>query len=158
MNCTIEPRNNTERRQNKTHRTQTYIATCTQKRVQKLSLYFFKCLKKAYCTQIRGGIFNRRCVASQGQHLDWNRRTDSHMRASECPNWTSTHLHHTADHDTPACLDGETSTVLRKVSEQGIGIKRETHSRRTRSRRTPDIHTSETLSSGQHHIAPNICV
>ena len=137
MNCTIEPSNNTERRQNTTHRTQTYITTCTQNRVQKSSLYF-KCLKKAYCTQKRGGIFNRRCVASPGQDSDWNRRTDSHMRASECPNWTSTHLHHTADHDTPACLDGETSTVLRKVSEQGIGIKRETH-----SRRTPDEYSAQ---------------
>ena len=138
MNCTIEPSNNTERRQNTTHRTQAYIATCTQKRVQKLSRYFFKCLKKAYCTQKRGGIFNRRRVASPGQDSDWNRRTDSYMRASECPNWTSTHLHHTADHDTPACLDGETSTVLRKVSEQGIGIKRETH-----SRRTPDEYSAQ---------------
>ena len=91
-------------------------------------------------------------MASPGQDSDWNRRTDSHMRASECPNWTSTHLHHTADHDTPACLDGETSTVLRKVSEQGIGIKRETH-----SRRTPDEYSAQILPYARartHRYAP----
>ena len=110
----------TERRQNTTHRTRTYVHAHNM--VQKLHLFASLNVWKRHWTQnqeqyqTKNSVFvgkgsqttHKNEVASspegvwqvQGKIRSGTGGPTATWRASECSNWTSAHLHHTADHYT----------------------------------------------------------